>query len=227
MQILGIIGSGSLIQPVTTGLLSYWDAGNSSSYSGGSTWTDLSGNGRNLTLSNTSSGGSGTQTYVNFNGTSSKAALGSNLLGNGQTQSSTISVWVYNNNLSGNREWASEWDSSTSGNAFFLGTSGTNVRYGDYFGYAAGLSTGTWYNYVGVNDVSGNNAYQYRNGSLVATKGSKLSHTGTANFFLGVQGTLNDEWYDGRMAICMAYNRALTSTEITQNFNAFKSRYGL
>ncbi len=225
-NVAGIYGA-PVSGPVLSGLLAYWDAGNGSSYSGGGTWTDLSGNSRNLTLSNTSYRGSGTGTYVSFNGTSSKAALGSNLLGNGTTQSSSISVWVYSDSVTNNRGFASEWDSSTSGNAFFLQSQNTNIRYGDYFNYAAGLTTGVWRNITGVNDVSGNNAYLYINGTLVATKGSKLPNTGTTNFYLGDQGSLNDEWFQGRFALCLAYNKALSGAEITQNFNAFKSRYGL
>jgi hypothetical protein len=53
----------------TSGLQLYLDAGNSSSYSGsGSTWTDLSGNGRNATLVNGPTYSSSNGGILNFNG---------------------------------------------------------------------------------------------------------------------------------------------------------------
>jgi len=32
-------------------------------------------------------------------------------------------------------------------------------------------------------------------------------------------------WWNGQIYYVLAYNRALTAAEITQNFNALKSRY--
>ena len=51
---------------ITNGLVMYLDAGSRQSYPGsGATWTDLSGNGRNMTLTRTGSAGS----FPTFNNT--------------------------------------------------------------------------------------------------------------------------------------------------------------
>jgi len=43
-----------------------------------------------------------------------------------------------------------------------------------------------------------------------------VSSTGNANYY-----------FPGKVAANYIYNRALSSTEITQNYNALKSRFGL
>ena len=36
-----------------------------------------------------------------------------------------------------------------------------------------------------------------------------------------------NRYFDGRISVAMVYNKALTASELTQNFNALKGRYGL
>jgi len=73
----------------------------------------------------------------------------------------------------------------------------------------------------------------YINGNLIKT----VSFTSTfdiANTPLNIGGTgvLNfgatyTGWTNGKIYSNMIYNRALSATEITQNYNALKGRYGL
>jgi len=66
----------------------------------------------------------------------------------------------------------------------------------------------------------------------VSQSGSAFSNIGTGNqnnkIVLGArsdfQGTT---WMNGRISNLQIYNRALSSTEVLQNFNATKDRYGL
>jgi hypothetical protein len=46
---------------------------------------------------------------------------------------------------------------------------------------------------------------------------------GNLNYFL----SLSAESLNGNIAQASIYNRALTASEITQNYNAFRGRYGL
>ena len=74
----------------------------------------------------------------------------------------------------------------------------------------------------------GSNAYIYLNGSLSATKGSALTYTGTGPFLIGRQGEYaGGEYFGGRISSVMVYNRALSSTEILQNYNTQKGKFGL
>ena len=81
-------------------------------------------------------------------------------------------------------------------------------------------------NLVGVNS-GGSNAYIYLNGSLSATLGGALTYTGTGPFLIGRQGELDGEYFGGNIASVLVYNRVLTQSEILQNYNTAKSRFGL
>ena len=39
--------------------------------------------------------------------------------------------------------------------------------------------------------------------------------------------SVNSQYFTGRIAQTLVYNRALTATEILQNYNATKNRFGL
>ena len=70
-----------------------------------------------------------------------------------------------------------------------------------------------------------NNAVIYLNGVAVLTTTIKNSNQ-TVPFLIGA-GSLVVQRINGNVAITQIYNRALTSTEITQNYNALKGRFGL
>lgn len=219
---------------ITAGLLMQLDAGATASYSGGSTWTDLSGNNKNITLTNTASGGSGLSTYVTFNGSSSYGTLGSALLGNPSTTTFTAQFWVYQNSVGTTQEWISQWSSSNSGNSMFIGVRGWTNNNTHAVLYAADstqlnpfpVPTGQWLNIAVVNDVAGNTMYYYQNGVLIGTGSGKIASTGSDVFYLGKQGSLASEYFDGRMAAVFMYNRVLSASEILQNFDTHKARYG-
>lgn len=82
----------------------------------------------------------------------------------------------------------------------------------------------TWMNWVGTYD--GANMKFYRNGVLKNT----VASTGTlgSNSVSAAIGEYNNDYrMDGDVSIVKIYNRALTATEVLQNFNALRGRYGL
>ncbi len=92
--------------------------------------------------------------------------------------------------------------------------------------YTGSFSLNTWYNLVGV--MSENDLYMYLNGILVAS--STLNEgigNSSATLKVGVRGDLNGYNLGGKIPIVKIYNRALTSSEILQNFNTLKNRFGL
>jgi hypothetical protein len=103
------------------------------------------------------------------------------------------------------------------------GTSGVYAIYG-----GATLAINTWYNIVGVYDNVG--LKTYLNGVLnesASDPGKFISSTGNMDITIGAQDTGPGGPFPGRIAQCLVYNRALTATEIAENFNAHRSRYGI
>jgi hypothetical protein len=214
---------------VTSGLQLYLDAGDSSSYPGsGTTWTDLSGNGNNGTLVNgptysSANGGSivfdGTNDLVTTTLTSGTSFtwccwFKTDVLSNGYRN--IISIRTNNYMLvllDDNTNYLGFWNPD----AF---TSGSTLN-------TPQLSTNTWYfvTFVreGNNVTSGYKAYL--NGSF-----SGSANTGTWSssdpIILGGRTDIA-QYLNGNISNVQIYNRALSASEVAQNFNALKGRYGL
>jgi hypothetical protein len=214
---------------VTNGLSMCLDAASPRSYPGsGTAWYDSSGTGNTGTLTNNPVYTSGINGYFTLDGVDDYITTGRVIVPN-SSSSYTVSVWCYRNrNNVGYEEIFSQWISANSGNSFFFGFNNSNVRFTDNWNdvvVSGAGNTGVWMNLVGVYSVS--NAFIYLNGDLSATRGSGFSYTGTGNFIIGRQGELTSEYFSGRIPQMSIYNRALTSAEITQNFNALRGRYGV
>jgi hypothetical protein len=223
------MGLGHSPRIVTDGLVLALDAGNTKSYPGsGTTWTDLSGNGNNGTLENDVGFDGGNGGALSFDGVNDYANFG-NILVPTSSSSYTVSVWCYRNrNNVGYEELLSQWTSASSNNSFFFGFNNSNVRFTDNWNnvvVSGAGNTGVWMNLVGVYITS--NAYIFLNGNLSATKGSGFSYTGTGAFVIGRQGELNSEYFSGNISQVSIYNKALTASEVQQNFNALRGRYGI
>jgi len=205
----------------TNGLILYLDAANVASYPGtGTTWTDLSGNNNNFTLTN------GT-TYDSNNGgslilDSSKPATRSIV-----STSTTISmdVWFrvttyaettlfYNGNggLNGYGFAFGACGASTSTLFVFFGGISCNVV------SQANIATNTWYNAVYTRTTNSN--ILYINGVSVSTSSFNPTAPGAAT-------TTSIGGFNGNISIAKMYDRVLPATEILQNYNSTKSRFGL
>jgi hypothetical protein len=92
-------------------------------------------------------------------------------------------------------------------------------------GYTPTLNT--WFHILATYD--GANMYTYINGSLFST----VAYTGgattqnTKGFYIGKRwdASSSDYFFSGSIGEMRAYNRALSPTEVSQNFNATKFRY--
>lgn len=224
--------------PATSGLTLSLDAGNSSSYPGtGSTWTNLVGGSGNATLINSPTYNSANSGYLNFSKTSLEYATVPNI---GTIQNWTVEVWVrFTSSLTGQV-------ASVVGNQFNLSSSlnfsiGTNNAPGSY-NIVAGFFQNGWYNTTGfaptlntwyqiVGTYDGSTIKQYVNGTA---SGGTLNVSATLQS--GGEVRMMKRWdsaltsgnlIDGDLSIVRIYNRALNATEITQNYNANKSRFGL
>jgi len=89
------------------------------------------------------------------------------------------------------------------------------------------VSAGDWFHIVctygsGVKRI-------YINGIAITTQTGLTGTipTATTGLFLGAYGPGSSYFIDGKIAVSRVYNKALTQAEVTQNFNAQKSRFGL
>jgi hypothetical protein len=211
---------------VTDGLVLHLDAGNSTSYPGsGTTWTDLSGNGNNGTLTNGPTYSSADGGSIVFDGSNDYAPIGTSQFPFGASPG-TLSSWVRTNTISASYRWIVSYGQASGSQSRFLGFNGTTYYFGGYGNdiTASGVPLNTWFNMVGVYD--GTNASMYINGALVSGPTAKSWNTVANNAQIGRQTNASEYW-SGNISQVQIYNRALTATEITQNFNALRGRYGL
>ena len=94
------------------------------------------------------------------------------------------------------------------------------------------LSLDTWYNICFTYNTT-NGFVCYQNGSSVDTDSSpNNAYTFyNSNSYIGrvsnADSYTSQRYWEGKMAILSIYEETLTPSEVTQNYDAFKSRYGL
>jgi formylglycine-generating enzyme required for sulfatase activity len=238
-------GRGARTDPtgiVTDGLVLWLDAGITSSYpTSGTTWTDLSGNRNNGTLTNGPTYSSANGGSILFNSSNKKVIIPYN--SNINPSNVTISVWFKRNSTINyshfaglpafNSSWTApyvsygiEFIGTTDQPSLVLGFSGGSFSY-TTANASTSTAVGLWVNVVGTFDGSFSRIYV--NGQLITSNvETRTLFTTSANFVLGTetQGT-NSYSFNGNISNTQVYNRALSVGEVLQNFNALKSRFGL
>ena len=219
---------------VQSGLVLNLDASRSSSYTGtGTTWTDISGNSNNGTMVNgpvfgTASGGiitfDGVNDYVDtglqYSLTSStNFTIGIWFKGFGRSSSNDILVLSYSGTPVG---WAIY--QSNTGKFMCFSRDNNNVET-SYINSTTSTNTNQWF--YGVYKKSGNQFSLYINGILEATTNANLGNISISNGMRIANHTVISQPYLGSIGSVKVYNKSLTDSEILQNFNATKSRFGL
>jgi len=226
--------------PIVNNNLMVWvDAGQTASYSGsGATWTDLSGNSKNYTLTNSptfrSLTGGG---VITFAGASSQYATTATTLFNSTTTNTySINIWVY---PTGAGQIVSVDGQSTPNTAYHYTALEITAAGLIYFGQWTGAMTtiitsarslNAWYNLAIT--YNGTTATAYVNGASVGSSAIAWSAPGANTFFaLMSQDATNmsgtTAYASGSIGAFSVYNRALTAAEIVQNYNALRNRYEL
>jgi len=217
----------------TDGLVLSLDAANSRSYPGsGTTWTDLSGNGNNGTLTNGPTFNSANGGSIVFDGADDYCFM----TGFSTANFMTLCCW-FRTSVQQNNRYVVAFGANigTGNNGFDLTFQDTQI--GSYIattgaGSGANLYTTSYYDNQWHNLVTsydGSAARTYYDGVLVATRS-------------GMSGNLNIEatkrlnigsWVNNganancRISSVIIYNRAITATEVLQNYNSQKSRFNL
>ncbi len=224
---------------VTDGLVLCLDAANTKSYPGsGTTWTDVSGNGNNTgTLTNGPTFDSGNKGSIVFDG-SNDYVEASAVLSAGQQKYTLSAWWNITNNPSGAQVVMEQNSSSsiTHRRACILITSGGvwgfNGQSNDNHDEVP-IRVGQWVNgVVTIDTTAGSSGLKlYENGSLYFTGstsgGISNLNVGTHAFAIGHKISNGGEHFQGKISCVSVYSRVLTATEVLQNYNALKGRFGL
>jgi len=223
---IGIIDSGQKI--VTGGLALHLDAAQLRSYPGsGTTWSDLSGNGRNMTLYNSPAFSTLNGGCIDFDGSNDYAQTTNNGLGTGASRPHTLDMWVNFDVLTSTRWWLAVIGQYDAGAHHWIGQSPTTTQFGVWLGTQLQpnlISTGSWLNIVST--FNGSNLTNYVNMTQLGPVSATEFNFTNQNFTIGLRlGAEN--YFNGKISMVKLYNRALTAAEVLQNFNALKSRFGL
>jgi len=205
---------------VTNGLVLNFDAGFTPSYpTSGTSWYDLGPSGNTGTLTNGPTFSSTNGGSIVFDGADDVIIWNSNPLSS-LTSAKTYEVWIKFTNTQ---------------NTFTLGCGTLNVYLESRTWYVSqvgstdkNITTWTfssgWTNFVYSFD--GTNHLCYINGVSYVVNSSNAGVSSQTNLYLGNRVNL-DSPMKGNMAITRVYNRGLTASEILQNYNAQKGRFGL
>jgi hypothetical protein len=228
----------------TDGLVLCLDAGNRKSYAGsGTAWNDLSGNGNSGTLTNgptfTSAFGGG----ILFDGVDD--VVNGTIAGTTFTGNFTQCAWIYK--TTANTIWNGVFtNSSPQTNNTYLMTFGNGSVAAPYNSVGVnqvgasesgvfldvGAHTNQWL-YITITKSSTTlNIYCFKGGTLLQNSGTISWNSG--NFATTNNYQLGRHWAGSGIALLagtisniQVYSRALSVSEVTQNYNAAKARFGL
>lgn len=234
-------------------LVAAFDAGNTKSYVGiGTTWNDLSGRSNTGALTygptyNSSNGGA-----IVFDGSNDCVVVNSNASVLSNT-AYTKTVWFYitsfatNNNLISGGNNGRHAFSVSSSNKLQAGhnstwntiSSPTPLSLNTWYHAAVTFSTTTgWRLYLnGVLDSTNSStstvfpAYDVADALFAEVPygvgyGATTTFLGSGEILLGGYGTGSNA-FSGRISNASVYNQVLSATEIQQNFNALRARFGI
>jgi hypothetical protein len=219
----------------TNGLVLNLDAANNASYGGsGTVWGDISGNEFDGTLINGPTyGNSGTTSNISLDGVDDfiSGSTLTNLL-NGST-TLTLIIWVYPTNLNNTNAGGSGYktlvDTPGRNLSLWMGTNGQGQFYGIGSDTGSYVSNFNWENnkwqMVTIIVNSSNGQIIKNNYDVSQTVGRGNTFTQQVTF--GNNPSTGGSNLEGRYGNILLYNRALSSAEVSQNYNATKSRFGL
>ena len=224
---------------ITSGCVLSLDAAERLSYPRtGTTWKDLSGNNNNGTLTNGPTFSGANSGCIVFDGVDDSVENTSPNLGITGNASVTLSCWFYFTGGSSFYALLSYGDGPSALDTFALTTdTGYSVSFSFNGGnYAVSnqnvITTNAWYNLVGTKTPGAINTTTklYLNGSEISIVFATAGTPNVVSRVIRVGRWINDSYgyyFQGRVSNCLIYNRALSATEILNNYNAVKSRFGL
>lgn len=220
-----------------SGLVLALDAGNVKSYAGsGTTWTDLSGRGNTGTLTNGPTYSSSNNGSILFDGLTQYVNLGSSYTGLDLIDKS-IQCWIKKTGAVAKGLVDKDFDNGAPNyGGWGLWIQENNKLW--WWNHAnldllddgsLTVSNTTWTNVAVTWNSSTKTANFYINGVLNSSKTNASiveKASGSANFVIGAMRNTSIP-FDGNISLVNVYNRLLSASEIQQNFNATRGRYGI
>ncbi len=219
---------------VTNGLLFSVDAGFTTSYpTTGTTWYDLTGS-NNTSLINGTSFSSNNGGILVFDGVDDYTTVNTSNIA--FTTQGTISFWMladavesYRNpfqlhGFGGQIRFEEYSPGDTFHGGFLAYNNSDRLR---YLPYPETLTQGAWYNVILAWDTVIGKAVGYLNGALKFNDTLTISMPTTITTVWIGFGFGMDRVWKGKIANTLLYNRQLSASEVSQNYNAQKGRFGL
>jgi len=220
---------------VTDGLVLCLDAADRKSYPGtGTAWTDRSGNVNNGTLTNSPTFDSGNGGSIVFDGSNDFVNLGDPDVLNPETGNFTLSFVTYRTGTGfqgggyvGKGNGTSQGFDFRDGSFYVHGASGLIAA------MSFTSSVNSWQHHALVFDrTSSPYITRYTNGIFTSSSNTNNSANASSSidtsidFRIGLStaGGVN-RYFIGKIPMVSMYNRALTPAEVSQNYNALKSRF--
>ena len=141
--------------------------------------------------------------------------------GTGNPDASNVVDLVSNINSSGSAGWSFGLNVSTNKVDFYIANNG---GYGVENFSTQTISNNTWYNVVVT--YNGSNKIIYINGTQDSTFSSSVNGTATTSAWSVGGRNTGARNFQGNIPQASIYNRVLSASEITQNYNALVGRFG-
>jgi hypothetical protein len=231
-------------QIVRNGLILALDAADKNSYPGsGATWTDLSGNGYNGTLTNSPTFSNSNGGSIIFDGTNDYTSTSLDLSWN-NTNSVSISMWIKTGNLSqskgflgtGNFEWQfrqGQYAGANSDLVFVYWDNSGNHTNGSIPSMSGFFDDTNWKHLTMTWNNSNSTILFYKNGTQIFSQVyGNPSANRVSSELMQIGGNVYSwdgvgAYWNGSFSNIQTYNRTLSATEVLQNYNATKTRFGL
>jgi hypothetical protein len=216
---------------ITDGLVLYLDASNLMSYpKKGKTWKDLSGNSHEGTLISGAYFDNFDNESILFDGSDDKVVF-NNLDELDFLDNFTISFFAKQNPEVSqvNARIISNGKYDDYGYEIFVDTDGVELRTYNptsFISHGAKVDTSTWKYYSFIKNLTSSQILILPDNKISIGSATEVVYD-NHNFTLGTRSTSNSYFYGGNLALLQCYNRALTETEILQNYNQTKQRFGL
>ncbi len=216
---------------INDGLLYHWDANIMASYPGsGTSWFSLTSNSRTATLNNGPTYNNSTNGgFITFDGSNDSATFSTFTLGNGNLPW-TVCAWVKTTTTADGLGQGSILSNSSGGPVYSaLSINANRITYWTY-------SNG-WFRIMGSSVVNNNrwnflcwvqksNYYMdlYVNGIMELSDGYSASGN---NNPIDIMGASWAGYFNGSIGSVMVYNTTLTLSQILQNYNSTRHRFGV
>jgi hypothetical protein len=225
---------------VTDGLIFAVDAGNLVSYENGSTIVNNLSGTQSGTLINGVGYSSGNGGIWNFDGVDDRIDISNNTLIQNLTTNFTIEAIVKFNTSGGQYTIFTKGSTFTQGWTLYVRTGALGPQF-SLIGFNTssvssgllaptpdgGISTNLWYHVVYTYDQV--SVKSYINGQFATSTGYTQTFISTGNTpIIGYDPNIGfPRFWNGNIGYISLYNRSLSTSEISQNFNAQRSRFGI